>query len=75
MPDPANRKEQLRDLRPEEKYLDTGGSGRMAQDGYERICRRPRVRGFDECVPVERADRIEGIFGPPMIDRSWMQDY
>lgn len=44
-------------------------SGDPKQDGYALLCRRPRVRGFEECLPVDEADRIEGIFddlGAPM---------
>lgn len=48
-----------------ERHLDTGGTGNAAQDGYTRLGRRPRVRHIDECMSLERADRIEEV------EREW----
>lgn len=75
MPLPPNRPERLRELRKTDRYLETddvagqdaaAGSARgsqadVARDGYVRTCRRPRVRGFEDCVSEEQAGRIEGI--------------
>lgn len=71
--DDANRKERLRPLNERSpRHLDTAGSGNIAQDGYVRLYRRPRTPMTDECMPVEKADRIEA-FDRDM--RSMMPDY
>lgn len=83
MPLPPNRPERLRPLREDDRYLDTDdASGQdeasesaredkedVARNGYVRTCRRPRVRGFEDCVSEERADRIESLMrgGTPML--------
>ena len=63
--DDPNRPEPLEPLNPKPKYLETEPAGDKAHAGYERIARRPRTRGYNEIVPEERADRIEGIFSTP----------
>lgn len=52
-------KERLKPLNEDPRHLDTGGSGNFAQDGYRRLARRPRTLMSNECMPVEKADRIE----------------
>lgn len=60
--DDANRKERLAPLNERSpRHLDTGGSGNIAQDGYVRLYRRPRTAMTDECMPVDKADRIEAF--------------
>lgn len=59
MPNPPNSKERLRPLREDARTLTEGERG-IAEQGYTRLCRRPRVRGFTEMVEREQADRIEG---------------
>ena len=49
-------------LAEDPRYYESN-SGNFAQDGYRVLCRRPRVAGFDECLPVEEADNIEDMFG------------
>jgi hypothetical protein len=68
--DHPNRPEQLtdlsgRDYHERDKYPRTGHA---AQDGHTVCYRRPRVRGFNETIDLETADRIEGIFGGPLED-------
>lgn len=79
MPNPPNKPVRLRPLREVVRTLDSDGDAikgdvetdaeekqDIARDGYVRTCRRPRVRGFNECVSLEQADRIEGYMkGPP----------
>lgn len=72
MPNPPNKPVRLRPLREDVRSLDTDGdaikgeAGRsgdaqdIARNGYVRTCRRPRVRGFNDMVETEQADRIEG---------------
>lgn len=58
-----NRPEQLNDPRPEAKYLsDDTATGKVGDDGYTVVARRPRVKGMTEPVEVDRADRIEQPF-------------
>jgi hypothetical protein len=59
MPNPPNGRERLRPLREDVRTL-TEGEKDIAHAGYVRTCRRPRVRGFNEMVEREQADRIEG---------------
>ena len=62
-----NRTEPLDDLRPAQRYPENPATGDAGRDGYTLVARRPRTPpGLvqDEIVPVERADRIEGIFAP-----------
>lgn len=54
-------KERTRLLRDGPRYLDSEYTGNAARDGYTCIGRRPRVQGFDEIVPTERADRLESF--------------
>ena len=64
--DRCNRPEKVAPLRPRERHHDTHVSGDVAQDGFSRIARRPRGRMMDESVPLDRADRLESIFRPPL---------
>lgn len=61
---PREPKEICRPLAEDPRYYDSA-TGDAKKDGYVRVCRRPRVMGVDECMPLERADRIEGIFDNP----------
>lgn len=73
MPNPPNRPVRLRPLREDVRTLDTDGDAikgdvetdaeekqDIARDGYVRTCRRPRLKGFNEMVDVDQADRLEG---------------
>lgn len=37
-------------------------TGAPTRDGYNVLCRRPRVAGVDECMEPEEASRIEGFY-------------
>ena len=68
--DHANRPEPIAPAREPRRPrdLDTSCDGNMAECGYERIARRPRMRDM-EIMPETRADRIEEIFSfPPLPD-------
>ena len=60
----------LKELNPETRHLDSANAGSLSNPGYSRLGRTPRVPGFDECVSLERADRIEQMMKeyPPMND-------
>lgn len=63
MRDP-NEPVHLKPLNPRDpRDLGSQGTGSIAHDGYDVVARRPRVRGMDDTVSPERADRIERIFG------------
>lgn len=63
-----NRPEPIKPERPCEKHLDTGPEGNIAEAGYRRIARAPRMRD-PQIMPEARADRIEEIFSmPPILD-------
>ena len=49
----------------EPRHRGPAGRGDAPHDGYTVIGRRPRValKGFEEPLPVEQAERIEGMFG------------
>mgnify|MGYP001577497310 CR=1 FL=1 len=75
MPRKPNDLETLANPRPKPRYTRVGDEDPgLATPGYDLISRRPRTRVFDEIVPAEQADRIEGYFRP-MIDRSYDTDY
>ena len=59
----GNSKDVLEPLAEDPRYYEvyTGDPGK---DGFVCVGRRPRVRGFDEMMDKEQADRIEGIFNP-----------
>ena len=70
--DHANRPEPIKPERPRERHLDTSCDGNMAECGYERIARRPRMRDA-EIMPEAQAGRIEEIFSMPL--PPGMDDY
>lgn len=43
------------------RYTDPVGTGKAAKDGFTRLGRRPRTPLVDECMPLDRADRIEDM--------------
>ena len=58
--DDMNRKCRLTPLNPRgERHTDPVGSGNAAQDGFTRLYRRPRVAGEYDCMPLDKADRVE----------------
>jgi len=58
--DEANRKERLEALNERSsRHTDTTDGGPEA--GYHRLYRRPRTSMTTECMPVARADRVEGF--------------
>ena len=60
--DDMNRKSRLSPLNERgPRHTDPVGSGDIAQDGFRRLYRRPRTRMTDECMPTERADRVEAF--------------
>ncbi len=76
MPNPPNSKERLRPLREDARTLTEGDKG-IAEQGYTRLCRRPRVSGFNEMVDRDQADRIEGYMKgmPPIMSDGDADDY
>lgn len=58
--DDMNRKCKLDPLNPRgERHTDPVGSGDFAQDGFRRLYRRPRSAVVTDCMPVDKADRVE----------------
>lgn len=58
--DDANRPERLKALNPRaDRHTETPGGGNEA--GYHRLYRRPRTSMTNDCMPVEKADRVESF--------------